>query len=310
MKEDALFAQQSLIDNLFYLRTIRMFALNIQLSFFENNQDLIDIASDFGKRCEEFGKVAIDLADGKLDMQLKDVQIFLTPYTLDAELLTEKLFGIDINTDLTETELNLNYGNTNNVDQQYIEKLKELNNNTYLLVNNFYDFCNHILERINNNELFSYSYPLFYQYMILETDLLIKELDRLINKTGTDPILVVRYQYYYLEAIRWITKFIAGLSDPSQSDIINQARMFDQELSQLLNKYNNVVITPDIEIKLNNEALDISSRIQSFLSSIIVKVLNGDAYFIVEPIFLDNLLTDINYFIYLLNGAKAGIPNT
>lgn len=310
MKEDALFAQQSLIDNLFYLRTIRMFSLNIQLSFFENNQDLIDIASDFGKRCEEFGKVAIDLADGKLDMQLKDVQIFLTPYTLDAELLTEKLFGIDINTDLTETELNLNYGNTNNVDQQYIEKLKELNNNTYLLVNNFYDFCNHILERINNNELFSYSYPLFYQYMILETDLLIKELDRLINKTGTDPILVVRYQYYYLEAIRWITKFIAGLSDPSQSDIINQARMFDQELSQLLNKYNNVVITPDIEIKLNNEALDISSRIQSFLSSIIVKVLNGDAYFIVEPIFLDNLLTDINYFIYLLNGAKAGIPNT
>ena len=310
MKEDALFAQQSLIDNLFYLRTIRMFALNIQLSFFENNQDLIDIASDFGKRCEEFGKVAIDLADGKLDIQLKDVQIFLTPYTLDAELLTEKLFGIDINTDLTETELNLNYGNTNNVDQQYIEKLKELNNNTYLLVNNFYDFCNHILERINNNELFSYSYPLFYQYMILETDLLIKELDRLINKTGTDPILVVRYQYYYLEAIRWITKFIAGLSDPSQSDIINQARMFDQELSQLLNKYNNVVITPDIEIKLNNEALDISSRIQSFLSSIIVKVLNGDAYFIVEPMFLDNLLTDINYFIYLLNGAKAGIPNT
>ena len=146
--------------------------------------------------------------------------------------------------------------------------------------------------------------------MILETDLLIKELDRLINKTGTDPILVVRYQYYYLEAIRWITKFIAGLSDPSQSDIINQARMFDQELSQLLNKYNNVVITPDIEIKLNNEALDISSRIQSFLSSIIVKVLNGDAYFIVEPMFLDNLLTDINYFIYLLNGAKAGIPNT
>ncbi len=310
MKEDALFAQQSLIDNLFYLRTIRMFALNIQLSFFENNQDLIDIASDFGKRCEKLGKVAIDLADGKLDIQLKDVQIFLTPYTLDAELLTEKLFGIDINTDLTETELNLNYGNTNNVDQQYIEKLKELNNNTYLLVNNFYDFCNHILERINNNELFSYSYPLFYQYMILETDLLIKELDRLINKTGTDPILVVRYQYYYLEAIRWITKFIAGLSDPSQSDIINQARMFDQELSQLLNKYNNVVITPDIEIKLNNEALDISSRIQSFLSSIIVKVLNGDAYFIVEPMFLDNLLTDINYFIYLLNGAKAGIPNT
>lgn len=310
MKEDALFAQQSLIDNLFYLRTIRMFALNIQLSFFENNQDLIDIASDFGKKCEELGKVAIDLADGKLDIQLKDVQIFLTPYTLDAELLTEKLFGIDINTDLTETELNLNYGNTNNVDQQYIEKLKELNNNTYLLVNNFYDFCNHILERINNNELFSYSYPLFYQYMILETDLLIKELDRLINKTGTDPILVVRYQYYYLEAIRWITKFIAGLSDPSQSDIINQARMFDQELSQLLNKYNNVVITPDIEIKLNNEALDISSKIQSFLSSIIVKVLNGDAYFIVEPIFLDNLLTDINYFIYLLNGAKAGIPNT
>ena len=310
MKEDALFAQQSLIDNLFYLRTIRMFALNIQLSFFGNNQDLIDIASDFGKRCEELGKVAIDLADGKLDSQLKDVQIFLTPYTLDAELLTEKLFGIDINTTLTETELNLNYGNTNDVDQQYIEKLKELNNNTYILVNNFYDFCNYILERINNNELFSYSYPLFYQYMILETDLLIKELDRLINKTGADPILVVRYQYYYLEAIRWITKFIVGLSDPSQSDIINQARIFDQELSQLLNKYNNVVITPDIEIKLNNEALDISSRIQSFLSSVIIKVLNGDAYFIVEPIFLDNLLTDVNYFIYLLSGAKAGIPNT
>lgn len=310
MKEDSLFVQQSLIDNLFYLRTIRMFALSIQLSFFGNNQDLIDTAGDFGKRCEELGKIALELSDGKLDSQLLNQQIFVTPYTLDTELLTEKLFGIDINTNLTEIELNLKSGNMNDIDDNFINRVKELNNNTYTLVNNFYDFCNYILERIGNNELFSYSYPLYYQYMILETDLLIKELERLINKTGTDPVLVVRYQYYYLEAIRWITKFIAGLSDPGQIDIVNQARLFDQELNELLNKYNNVVITPEIEINLNNEALDVSTRFQSFLSSVIIRVLNGEAYFIVEPTFLDNLLTDVNYFIYLLNGAKSGIPNT
>ena len=42
MISDSLLVQQSLINNLFYLRTLREFSINIALSLFENNQEYIN----------------------------------------------------------------------------------------------------------------------------------------------------------------------------------------------------------------------------------------------------------------------------
>ena len=55
MLSDDRFVQESLITNLFYLRTIREFCINIQSSFFKNNESYINQAEEYAIEC---GKIA------------------------------------------------------------------------------------------------------------------------------------------------------------------------------------------------------------------------------------------------------------
>ena len=83
MLSDTLFIQQSLINNLFYLRTIREFCLTIQLSFYENNKSYSEIAEGFRKRYEELEEQTIILAKNRLPQEIISSDSFVTNYTLD-----------------------------------------------------------------------------------------------------------------------------------------------------------------------------------------------------------------------------------
>lgn len=307
MISDNLLIQQSLINNLFYLRTLREFSLNIALSFFQNNQEYIDTAMDFGKKFEDLGERTITLAQNRLNPELLNIGIFVTPYTLDCELLTESLFGVDINTSLTEKELNLSVSDNTKLDSNIVDSITILNKDIYVVVENFIDFMNTILNEMNNNITFSSSYPLFYKYALLEANLYLRDLDRLINKSGVDPVFIAGFQFYYLQVMKWQAQFIAGYSDPEQEAIIRQARNFENEFILLMEKYDNSQISPEKILIFNENALEIVERFKYFITTIIQGILNSELYFIVEPIFFDNLLTETNYFIYLLKGSNIGI---
>lgn len=307
MINDTLFIQQSLTNNLFYLRTLRDFSFNIELSFFENNQELIDAARDFGKRAEELLERTITLANQKLFQDILDSQIFITDYTLDSELLTEKLFNVDINTNLIEQESNLTGNNQYLANTQDVEEVQSLNTSSLDLVSEYIEFLEYILNTMKQNNLFSYSYPTFYEYMLLDMNLFKSELERLIEKNGVGPTYIFGLQVGEVESMKRQTQFIQGLSDPNQTGIITQARNFEEEFNNLLAQYMVSNLSPDAQKVLNEKALDVTERFQSFLSTIIERLLAEKLYFITPPIFLNNLLTDINYFIYLLKGSGLGI---
>lgn len=307
MLNDTLFMQQSLTNNLFYLRMLRDFSLNIELSFFKNNQELINAARDFGKSAEELLEKNITLANNKLFKDILDSQIFISDYTLDSELLTEKLFDIDINTNLTEQVTNLTGNNQYVANEQDIEKVQPLNTSALDLVSEFIDFLEYILNTMKKNNLFSYSYPTFYEYILLDMNLFKSELERLIEKNGVGPTYILSLQVGKLDSMKKQTQFIQGLSDPNQTGIITQARNFEEEFNDLLAQYKVSNLSPDAQKVLNEKALDVTERFQSFLSTIIERLLAEELYFITPPIFLNNLLMDINYFIYLLKGSGLGI---
>ena len=307
MLSDILYGQQSLIDNLFYLRTIREFCVNIELSFYSNNKNYSEVANNFKTGCEELGTIAIELADNKIPTRVFESGSFVSNYTLDTELLTEKLFDINLNTDLTIKEMNLN--TTNNTVSFTSEELKDissLNDKAITLANNFIDFCTDILSSLKNNDLFSYSYPLFYNYMIDETTLYMNDLKRIQSKSGADPTFVTSYEYWYSNSMMQACKFIIGLSDPAQEALITNADNYRKIFSKQMDLYKDVS-SPEKEKLLNDKTIDYMTNFISFLSKLIERILNKQLYFIVEPLFFDNLLTEANYFLYLLKGANYGI---
>jgi len=310
MLKDTTYISQSLINHLFYLRTIREFCLNIQLSFYQNNQNIISIANDLGKRYEELGEEAIKLANGRIPNQILESNSFVTNYTLNTELLTEKLFDIDINTNLTTSESNLSgYNDTSQIifDDNILNRISDLNNNAIVLTNNFIDFCKYLMENMINTNIFSYSYPLIYNYMIEKAGLYVSDLERLQQKNSADPTYIISFQYYFSNSMIKASQFILGLSDPNQTSIIMNADNYKKAFSNLMKKYQETTLSPDTLKVLNEEAIGLVENFIIFLNKIIEGILNQNYYFIVEPIFFDNILTEAHYFLYLLKGADYGI---
>lgn len=304
MINDTLFVQQSLTDNLFYLRTIRDFTVNIELSLPVKYQSYIDTARDFRKRCDEYLKKTFELSNNTLLTDFWDTGIFVTPYTLDTELLTEKLFGIDLDTVLTEEE-----GTIKTVDtapsptEEQLITIQKLNEDAIILATNFFDFVSSLLNEMITQETFSYSYPLFYNFILREIGLYINDLTRINEKTSIDPIFVLGYESRYSLSMKNIAQFIGGLADPSQEAIIQKAREFEQRFDELLDEYNNENIDPTFQNELSQIALATVQEFQDFLETIIQNILDKELYFIVEPLFWDNLYTFILYFNYLLQGV-------
>lgn len=310
MLSDTRFITQSLIDHLFYLRTLREFCLNIELAFYKNNQNIIEIAEGLGKRYEELSIEAISLSNERIPNQILKNSYFITDYTLNTELLTEKLFGVDINTNLTIEQSNLvGFDDINEikVTDELLTKIDILNNNAIELTKNFIDFCRYLRQEMVTNELFSYSYPLIYTYMIEEAGLYAGDLERIQNKNNADPTFIINFEYYFSNSMMRAAQFIIGLSDPDQTSIITNADNYRKAFSNLMKRYQQSSNSPDAQKILNEEAIDLVQSFRNFLSKIIEGILDNTNYFIVEPVFFDNLLTEANYFLYLLQGAYLGI---
>ena len=306
MLSDTLFIQQSLINNLFYLRTIREFCLTIQLSFYENNKSYSEMAEGFRKRYEELEEQTIILAKNRLPQEIISSDSFVTNYTLDCELLTEKLFDVDINTNLTTAAMDLMAGSEKSVNQELINQISEVNEDAIELTQNFIDFGRYLLQGMKNTTIFSYSYPLIYTYILEEASLYASDLYRIQNRTGVDPTFVVSYEYWFSNSMKQASQFIMGLSDPDQAAIITNADNYRKIFSEQMKKYQQN-ITPDTQKLLNEETIQHVDNFISFLTKIITGILNQELYFIVPPIFFDNLLTESYYFRYLLKGAQFGV---
>lgn len=299
MLNDLDFIKQTLINNLYYLRTMNQFCINIYLSFLENNQKYKDIAANFAEATETLGRKLITYVDGYLT-DILDEGALVTKYTIPLERLTEQLFDIKIATELTEEELKFTPGTNQTVTTEIINDLMEINRQAKILATNFIEFCTEIYQNQKSNNLFSFNYPALYRYMIEEIKLYETTVDRLNRKNKVDPTYVIDYQYWFTTSMKDIAMFIRGFVDPDKKDIFTRANSFVNEFDYLIDEYKNLVLSPQNQNTIINKTIRAVDRFRLFISDIIEEVLNAKLNFIVAPIFLDNMYTSTNYFKYIL----------
>ena len=95
------FYKESIDANLYYLRTLRDFCINIELSFYGDNP-YKGRAALLARESQDLGREIVTLTNGKVPSKGLNYQIFYTEYTLPIERLTEKLFNLNLGTDITE----------------------------------------------------------------------------------------------------------------------------------------------------------------------------------------------------------------
>ena len=311
MLTDKEFFLQSLVSNLYYLWTLREYSARIEVSLPPIYSSYINKSNELARRAEALNKRVAEFAynDG-LPKNVVESGIVLTPYTLELELLTEKLFGIDIDTEITEKEKQVKIVMDVNPTDAEVKEMEEINTQALALVNDFIEYANDLYEKIQNQEVFAFYYNSLNLYLVEEAKLYVSSLTRLKAKSTINPSYVLDAQYFGTQGMQAIATYIRGEIDPMYKDIFDEANNFVTEYRNMLAEYENMVMTPENQKNMTLNSLELALRLKAFVEKCIQKLLNKEIYFISAPITKDNELTAVNFFIFgLREVALASIDN-
>ena len=301
------FYKESIDTNLYYLRTLRDFCINIEISFYGDNP-YKGRAALLARESQDLGREIVTLTNGKVPSKGLNYQIFYTEYTLPIERLTEKLFNLNLGTDITEMQLKLTPTDTFEVNDELITILTSFNDRATSIANEFINLAREIRGEMTSNNLFSYSYPTMYNFMIIEIELYIGELNRLKEMIRKDPIIALDTEYGYNITAYEITSFLRGLIDPNATSYIEVLNNILNEIyPQLLEDYNSLPLSPENQKDLTERSIAIIRRIRLLLSNMLRDLLDAKLYFIIEPLAIDNFYRDINYFLYILDADNKEV---
>lgn len=298
---DREYVEQSIGINLYFLRSLREYCFNIQTSFPPYETKYIQEANDLALRCEELGRRLMKIADGKLPSTAFEYPIFVTPYTLPLEELTQKLFQVPIATDITKKELTLKPGEVTPVSSELENEVTSINNESYEIASRFVMLSQMVYNELWKEDVFSYTYPTMYEFMFYDVELFRGELDRVMQKVKSDPTFAINYEFAFNNSMKTIAVFLYKLIDPRNEEIAREASNFITRFQSAEEKYKKTPLTPDNQLQLTKEEKELVLDFQGFMQRCIQSLLDKKAYFVIEPIFLDNMYTKINYFLYNLS---------
>ena len=295
------FYKESIDANLYYLRTLRDFCINIELSFYGDNP-YKGRAALLARKSQDLGREIVTLTNGKVPSKGLNYQIFYTEYTLPIERLTEKLFNLNLGTDITEMQLKLTPTDTFEVNDELITTLTSFNDRATSIASDFISLAREIRDEMTSNNLFSYSYPTMYNFMIITIELYIGELNRLKERIRKDPIIALDTEYGYNITAYEITSFLRGLIDPNATSYIETLNnILNETYPKLLEDYNNLPLSPENQQNLTERSITIIRRIRLLIRDMLKDLLDAKLYFIIEPLAIDNFYRNINYFLYALD---------
>ena len=298
---------QSLRDHLYYLRSIRGFCITIELSFYKNNEKYINISQDFANKCDELGREAISYTGGFVSTEALENQIYVTEFSLPCEKLTEKLFGIKIDTAFTEKELRFQAGLNENINKDIIDSIMELNKKALTFARNFKIFCNEIRTKLDNNTLFSFSYSDFFSYLFDEVDTYILDLERIIAMEGYSPIYAVGYEYKFANTLQKTARFLRDWVDVASEDVFDLATYYVNSFGEIIDVYLKASISPEVQEELARTTNNLLIDYQDFMRNILRRLVDGKLYFITPPISIDNIYTSVNFYKFILNSKESEV---
>ncbi len=296
MLSDEEFINQSITLNLFYLSNIRGFCINITLSFLDDY--CVNNAKKFVFRTEEILNSFIDEITGHVPIFALQSNFIITDYTLKCEYLTEKLFDIDLDTSITTQLQLLKTLPIKSNNKSLYNLMTDVNKNTFNLATEYIKFLTVIFNREINNELFSYSTPFLTRGVINLVTMHKDMLNRTIKKMAVSPTYITDYEFKMNEIMKLIAILIAARVDPSHEKIYIKANSFAIEFQVNKVNYINKDLSFEDQMNITKKLKRTMIRFSEFLEDIIIDVLNSKAYFIIEPIFLDDFYRMVNYAIY------------
>jgi len=295
------FIRQSLETHLFFARIMKEHAFFLEVGFTPRDSRFIQHADDLRLAFEELLGDAIALSNGVVCKDVLQSGEVITQYTLEAEKVSEFFTGVRIATSLTEAEAGLE-GAVEPLSQILERRVMIINRRALSLLDDIIQFKNTILANVLACKMFTVNYPLLIDHILREARFYQQLIKRLQSR---DEINIQREAFeqeiFWNRIMAEHSKFIRGLLDPSEEELIKTAQDFGKEFDQLTDEAKEAMDMTRPEFHhITEESLIATKNLRDFKAQGTEGILDCKVKSIIIPLLGDHTLREANHYLRLL----------
>jgi len=224
------FAQQSLELHLFFGRIMKEHSFFLELGFTPRDSNYTQQADIFRREFDRLLWEVISVSDGVISKNVLNSGEVFTQYTVDAEMASTYYTGIHIPSEITKAEMNLMANRNYPVNQRLDQKVYDINQKAIELISSLIKFKSMILSNVLSCKMFTMNYPLLIDHIMREANLYLKMIKQL--QCGEEFDIeneALEQELFWNRIMAEHSKFIRGLLDPTENDLIITANNFGND---------------------------------------------------------------------------------
>lgn len=294
------FVKQSLALHLFFGRIMKEHSFFLEIGFTPKDGNYTNQADSFRKAYDTLLANAIALSNGTVSQDVLQSGEVVTPYTLQAEMVSSYYTGVRIQTELTQSESVLSGDGMTN-DSMLEQRVYYLNDSAISLTNSLIQFKANILSNVLSCQMFTVNYPLLIDHIMREAKLYVSMLQKLQSRQDVNlENEAFEQESFWNRIMAEHSKFIRGLLDPTENDLFIAANNFGNEFDQLTNEALQAMDRTIPVRKVTADSLDATVRIRDFNAAGTQGLLGCKIKSIIIPLLGDHVLRESNHYLRLL----------
>jgi hypothetical protein len=298
------FIQKSLELNLFFLRIQKEHATFLEGGFTPANADRARQADVYKSQYELLLRETIEVSNGIISPLVLQSGEIVTPFTLNAERVTQFYTGIPIDSSLTQMELTLQPGIHVKECPEIERRVRFINERAIALTNNLIQFKVALLNDVLSCRIFTVNYPLLIEHILREARLFVTLLTRLQTNSGSIEN-IIEQEAFWNRIMSEHALFIRGLLDPTEEELILTANNFGKQFEELFKQAEAANLSTIGIPSVTLSSLKATRAIRDFKATGTQGLLNCSIKSIILPLLGDHVLREANHYLRLLEMQKG-----
>jgi len=296
------FIQQSLELHLFFARIMKEHSFFLEVGFTPKNSNYIDQADAFRMEFDILLADTISLSNGVVSNDVLQSGEVVTPFTLKAEMASAYFTGVKIPINFTKLEDGL-MGDTlsRNNPMRLEQRVVILNNRAMELIKGLAQFKTMLLSEVMSCKIFTSNFPLLIDHILREAKFYFQLVQRLQNREEIDlEREAYEQETFWNRIMAEHSKFIRGLLDPTEDELMNVANNFGNEFDKLTAEAQEAMDKSMPISKVTDDSLKATTEISKFKAQGTQGLIECKIKSIIIPLLGDHTLREANHYLRLL----------
>ncbi len=295
------FISHSLEIHLFFGRIMKEHSFLLQLGFTPRDSKYTEQADQFRREFDKLLSDVVALSNGVVHPEVLQSGEVITKYTLNAESASSFYTGVDIATEITRAEAGLMGSTMQQITPALEERVYYINQRAIDLTTKIIQFQSSILANVLSCKMFTVNYPLLLDHITREAKLYLMMVQRFQSRdTVNIRREIVDQELFWNRIMAEHSKFIRGLLDPAEEELIETANNFAKEFDHLVEESKRAMDRSLPIQRVTENSLAATSDIRDFKAQATQGLIECKVKSIIIPLLGDHTLREANHYFRLL----------